>query len=136
MARPPAQARLRDRQRLRDPRRLHGQVIEATLAGELRYLDEQVRSERAADHPFCIPTSRSSAPHGRGGLSQFSSVVRWINAGGELAPGVLVTRPHLFEGNVGIDSQRQRFLLLLETVVIAPIAIAIRGDRSSAADEH
>ncbi|MCU1273120.1 MAG: hypothetical protein JWO48_551, partial [Bryobacterales bacterium] len=57
--RPPAQARLRDGQRLRDPRRLHEQVIEAAVAGELRYLDEQVLPERAADHPFCIPTSRS-----------------------------------------------------------------------------
>jgi predicted ferric reductase len=39
---------------------LHEQVIEAALAGEFRYLDEQVLSERAADHPFCISTSRSS----------------------------------------------------------------------------
>src|SRR6266849_2190692 len=58
--RPPAEARLRDGQPLRDPRRLHEQIIEAALAGELRYLDEQVLSERAADHPFCVSTSRSS----------------------------------------------------------------------------
>ncbi len=35
-SRPPAQARLRGRQRLRDPRRLHEQVIDAALAGEVR----------------------------------------------------------------------------------------------------
>jgi hypothetical protein len=34
--------------------------MEAALAGKLRCLDEQVLSERAADHPFCISTSRSS----------------------------------------------------------------------------
>src|SRR6266571_1411001 len=43
--RPPAQARLRDGQRFRDLRRRDEQVIEAALAGELRYLDEQVVSD-------------------------------------------------------------------------------------------
>jgi hypothetical protein len=40
-SRPPAQAKLRDGQRLPEPHRLHEQVIEAALAGELRRPDRR-----------------------------------------------------------------------------------------------
>src|SRR2546423_1201601 len=46
-----AEGTLRGWQGLTVPPRLHEQVIIAARTGELRFLDEQVLSERAADHP-------------------------------------------------------------------------------------
>jgi hypothetical protein len=47
--RPPTQARFRGRQRLRDPRRLHEQVTEAALTGQVRRsLARRARATRSA----------------------------------------------------------------------------------------
>ena len=54
---------------------------------------------------------------------------RRVDAFCELAPGFLVTGSRLGEGDVGIDSQGERFLFPVDTVVVAPVPTAVWLDQ-------